>query len=59
MLDGREQSSDRVQIGRVAQVLCRDMQIDLRAGDLSMTQEIANRDEPDTGAHEVRRERMA
>jgi len=56
MLDGCEQCADRMASGGVAQIFGSDMQIDLRARDLAMTQEVTNRDESDPGAHEMCRE---
>ena len=59
VLDGSEQTGDRMASGGAAQVLGRHVQIDLRAGDLSMPEQVADGDEADAGAHQVRGERVA
>jgi hypothetical protein len=59
MLDGLKQVCDRMSIGRCAQILRGDMQINLRAGDLSMTKEISNGDNVSAGADQMRCECMA
>src|SRR5688572_25208675 len=46
-------------IGSAAQVLCSHMQIDLRAGDEAMPEQVADGDEANTCAHQVRCERVA
>ena len=53
MLDSCEQLPDRMASGGVTKVICRDVQIDLCASDLPMTEQVTNRHEADAGAHEV------
>ena len=51
MLDGVEQSADRVTRCGIAEIIGSDVQIDLRASDQSMTEHIADGDQANTGAH--------
>ena len=59
MLDRIEQVADRMARGCRAKIIHGDMQIDLRAGDEPVPEEIANRDEANACAHQVSRERVA
>ena len=43
-------------LGGSAQILGRDVQVDLRAGDVPMAEQIPNGDDADAFAHEVRGE---
>jgi hypothetical protein len=54
VFDGTEEPCDRMTLGGVAQILRRHMQIDLSTRDLAVSEEIANRDEVDAFAHQVR-----
>ena len=59
MLDGCQQLSDGMACGGVPQILGGDVQIDLRAGDLSMPEQVTDRNEANPGAHQVRCKRVA
>ena len=54
VFNGAQEPSNRMTLGRRAQVLSCDVQIDLRARDQPMAEQVADRDEPDAFAHEVR-----
>src|SRR6185437_10457361 len=56
MLDLAEQASDRMALGGCAQILCGHVQVDLRTRDQSMPEQVADRDEADAFAHEMRGE---
>ncbi len=59
MLYGSQQGADGMRRCSGPEVFCRDVQIDLRAGDLPMTEQVANGHEPYALAHEVGRKRVA
>ena len=59
MLDSRKQRTNRMTCGSGAKIFCRHVQINLRAGDLSMTEQIPNRHKTHAGAHQVGRKSMA
>lgn len=59
MIDRVQELPDRVFLGGRSQVISRDVQIDLRAGDLLVTEKIAYGDQVDSGLHEMRCERVA
>ena len=58
VLDMRSQPADRMGVRRLTQVFRSHMQIDLRARDQSMPEEVADRHDPDARLHEVCRERV-
>ncbi len=59
MLDRGEQLSDRMSGCCVSQVLGRDMQIDLRTGDLAVPEQITDRDEPHACPNQVSGKRVS
>jgi hypothetical protein len=59
MLHASQQRADGMSCRGGSEILGRDVQIDLRAGDLSMAEQIANGHEPDALAHQVGRKRVA
>ena len=59
MLNGLHQVADRMLVGRFTQVVRGRMKVDLRAGHLLVTQEVANGDDVDALVHEVRGERVS
>ena len=59
MLYGSQQCANGMSRRSGSEILCRDVQIDLRAGDLPMTEQIADGHEPYALAHKVGRKRVA
>src|SRR5580658_5492668 len=59
MLNGLQQVCNRMAIGRCAQVLRGDMQVNLSAGDLPMSQKISNGDNVCAGTNQVCSECMS
>ena len=59
MRHGAEQCTDRMTSCSVSKIFCRHVQVDLRAGDLSMAEQIANGHEAYAGSDQVRRKRVA
>lgn len=59
MLHGTQQRADRMSRCSGSEILGRDVQVDLRAGDLPMSEEITNGYEPNAFAHEVSRKSVA
>src|SRR5271169_2089484 len=53
MLDGVEQSTDRMTCGGSAKIVGGDVQIDLGAGDQSMTEQIADGDQANAGTNQM------
>jgi len=56
MFDGSQETADRVPLGRGAQILRSDVQIDLGARDEPMAEQITDRNEADAFAYEMRGE---
>lgn len=54
VFDGAEEPCDRMTLGGAAQILRRHMQINLSTRDLPVSEKVANRDEVDAFAHQVR-----
>ena len=59
VLDRTQEASDRVALCGLSEILGGDVEIDLRACDESMTEQVSNRDEAYARANEVGGEGMA
>jgi hypothetical protein len=59
MRNGCQQGTDWMTCSSGTKIIGRHMQINLRARDLSMTEQISNRDKADTGTHQVRGKSVA
>ena len=58
MLDRAQQCADRMTRGGCTKIIGSDMQIDLRAGDQPMAEQITNGHQANAGTHQVSCKRM-